>query len=232
MKGYVSFHHGRFDVPRGRHVPRDEDADDDGLEIFEGPGAVLLSALVWLLVDEPEVEATEEKFTTSVWYNIVRENDAPALETPLIAALARMDARVPRTPRTPLALRGPIFSLFSRSSRSASSRIARSSSSLSLRSCSFCAASMRSSSSRRRFSSCARISASSDASSLYTHLIQYGSEENEREHSTASAPIHRSSKMSCLTRSDLDRMLMYLLSNASVSSSCFATRLCHRTTEG
>jgi hypothetical protein len=160
------FHHGRFDVPRGRLVPRDEDADDDGLAIFEGPGAVLLSALVWLPVDGPEVEATKEKITTSGCYNIVHENDAPARETPLIAALARMDARVPRTPRTPLVLRGPTFSLFSRSSRSASSRIARSSSSFSLRCCSLCAASMRSSSSRRRFSSCARISSSSNASSL------------------------------------------------------------------
>ena len=219
------FHHGRFDVPRGKLVPRDEDADDDGLAIFEGPGVVPLSALAWLLttVDEPE-----EKVARSVWYITVRKNDAPALETPLTATLARMDARVPRTPRTPLVLRGPTFSLFSRSSRSASSRIVRSSSSLSLRSFSLCAASTRSSSSRRRFSSWARISSSSSASSLYTYIIQYDcpSEENVREHSTASAPIHRSSKMSCLTRSDLDRILMYLLSNASVSSSCFATRLC------
>ena len=135
---------------------------------------------------------------------------------------------MPRTPRTPLVLRGPTLSLLSRSSRSASSRMVRSSSSLSLRSFSLCAASMRSSSSRRRFCSWARISSSSSASSFYTYIIQYDcpSEESERENSTASAPIHRSSKMSCLTRSDLDRMLMYLLSNASVSSSCFATRLC------
>ena len=227
-------HHGRFDVPRGRPIPRDEDADDDGLAIFEEASAVLLGALVWLPTTVDEVEATAEKFATLVMYSIVRENDAPALEIPLPAALARMDARVPRTPRTPLVLRGPILSLFSRWSRSASSRIARSSSSFSLRSCSLCAASMRSSSSRRRFSSCARISSSSNASSWYIHLIQYGcpTKKNKREHSTASAPVHRSSNMSCLTRSDLDRLLMYLLSNASVSSSCFATRLCCQTTDG
>ena len=193
---------------------------------------MLLSALVWLPTTVDEVEATAEKFATLIMYSIVRENDAPARETPLPAALARMDARVPRTPRTPLVLRGTILSLFSRSSRSASSRIARSSFSFSLRSCSLCAVSIRSSSSRRRFSSCARISSSSNASSCI-HLIQYGSpSKNSKEHRTASAPIHRSSKMSCLTRSDLDRMLMYLLSNASDSSSCFATRLCRRTTDG
>lgn len=74
--GMSMFHHGRFDVPRGKLVPRDDDADDDGLAIFEGPGAVLLNALVWLPVpvDEPEVEATEEKVAMSVWYIIVRKN--------------------------------------------------------------------------------------------------------------------------------------------------------------
>ncbi|SRR6266702_325078 len=159
------FHHGRFDMPRGRLVPRDEDADDDGLEIFEGPGAVPLGALVWLPTTVDEAEATAERFTTSVWYGVVREYDAPVLETPLAAARARMDARVPRTPRTPLVIRGAVLSLFSRSSRAASSRNARSSSSFSLRSFSLFAASTRSSSSRRRFSSCARISSSSNASS-------------------------------------------------------------------
>ena len=138
------FHHGRFDVPRGRLVPRDEDADDDDLAVFEGPGAVLLCVLAWLPTTVDEVEATVEKFATSVWYSIVRENDAPALETPRAATLARMDARVPRTPRTPLLVRGAILSLFSCSSRSASSRIARSCSSLSLRSCSLCVIIMRS----------------------------------------------------------------------------------------
>ena len=113
-------------------MPRDEDADDDGLAIFEGPGAVPLDTLVWLPAVADEAEATAEQFNTSVWYGVVRKNDAPALETPL--TLARMDARVPRTPRTPLVLRGAILSLFSRSSRSASSRTARSSSSFSLRS--------------------------------------------------------------------------------------------------
>jgi hypothetical protein len=64
--GMSGFHHGRFDVPRGKLVPRDDDADDDGLAILEGPEAVLLGALVWLPVDELEVEATEDKFTTLV----------------------------------------------------------------------------------------------------------------------------------------------------------------------
>jgi hypothetical protein len=41
---------------------------------------------------------------------------------------------------------------------------------------------------------------------------------------TASAPIHRSSNMSRVTFSDLDKILMYLLSSASVCSSCSARR--------
>ncbi len=157
------FHQSLFDMPRGRLVPRDEDADDEVLPIFEEPGAVPLGALV--LVDK--VEATAEQSMASMWYGFVCEYNAPAppLETPLATAPARMDARVPRIPRTPLPLRVVILSLLSRSSRSASSRIARSNSSFSLRSCSFCAASIRSSSSRRHFSFCSRISFSSNASS-------------------------------------------------------------------
>ena len=65
-KGMSVLHHGRFDVPRGRPVPRDEDVDDDGLAIFEGTEAVLLSALVWLPPTVDEVEAKAEKFATSV----------------------------------------------------------------------------------------------------------------------------------------------------------------------
>jgi hypothetical protein len=37
------FHQGRFEDPRGMLVPRAEDTaneDEDGLAIFEGPGAV------------------------------------------------------------------------------------------------------------------------------------------------------------------------------------------------
>ena len=41
---------------------------------------------------------------------------------------------------------------------------------------------------------------------------------------TASAPIHRSSNMSRVTFSDLDKILIYLLSSASVCSSCSARR--------
>jgi hypothetical protein len=65
-KGMSVFHHGRFDVPRGMFVPRNEDADDDGLAIFEGPGAVLLSTFVWLPTTVDEVEATTETFESSV----------------------------------------------------------------------------------------------------------------------------------------------------------------------
>ena len=76
----------------------------------------------------------------------------------------------------------------------------------------------------------ARISSSSNALSLHIHLIQYVAHQR-REHITASAVILRSSNMSCLIRSDFDRMLMYLSRNTSVSSSCFSTRFCRRTTD-
>lgn len=47
-------------------VPRDEDADDEGLAIFEGPEAVPLDALVWLPTVVDEAEATAKHFKTSV----------------------------------------------------------------------------------------------------------------------------------------------------------------------
>ena len=51
-----------------------------------------------------------------------------------------------------------------------------------------------------------------------------GEIETRSQRRTASAPIHRSSKTSRETCSVLDRMLMYLLSSASVCSSCSAMR--------
>jgi hypothetical protein len=50
---------GRFEMTRGMLVPRaEEDADDDGFTIFEGPGAVPLGALVWPLITVDETDAT------------------------------------------------------------------------------------------------------------------------------------------------------------------------------
>ena len=77
---------------------------------------------------------------------------------------------------------------------------------------------------------CSKDALLSNALSLHIHLIQYVAHQR-REHITASAVILRSSNMSCLIRSDFDRMLMYLSRNTSVSSSCFSTRFCRRTTD-
>ena len=43
-------------------VPRaEEDTDDDGFAIFEGPGTVPLSAFVWLLIVVDETDAASKK---------------------------------------------------------------------------------------------------------------------------------------------------------------------------
>ena len=226
------YHHGRFDVPRGMFVPRDEDADDDGLAIFEGPEAVLLSVLVRLPTTVDEVDATSETFETSVWNNIVRETthqpskhlSSPrqhawmlACHVPLAhhwysAVPSCLSSHVRAVPPH-RALRVPVLpfpfvlapfvqQVYAPLPRDVASPL---------------------------------VHVSPPQATLRPIYVLFSTVVHQRiarEQSTASAPIHRSSKMSCLTRSDLDRMLMYLLSNASDSSSCFATRLCRRTTDG
>jgi hypothetical protein len=61
---------------------------------------------------------------------------------------------------------------------------------------------------------------------LCTKRVSKKGHRRKREQAhTASAPIHRSSNISRVTCSDLDKMLTYLLSSASVCSSFSARRL-------